>query len=80
MLTLAISGIDIKTFALSTSFLEDNKNVIITLDANKTENIIFIDSHLPINLKEYKYFLETAKEEIKGLFNRFKKVLIRKLI
>ena len=80
MFALSISGIDLKTFALTTGFNENNKNLIITLDANKTDKIIFLESENSFSLDEYNTYVEKSKEEISELFNRFKNVLLKKIM
>ena len=80
MLTLSLSGIDLKTFALTTSFILRQTNLIISLDANKPENILMLESNSSLDLEVYKHYFQSAKDEIVELYNRFKKVLYKKLI
>lgn len=80
MLALSISGIDLKTFSLSTSFYENDTTLLISLDANKPDNILLIESSVPLKLKIYKEYLEKAKEEVTVLYKSFKKALLNKLI
>jgi hypothetical protein len=80
MLTLSLSGIDLKTFALTTSFNLRQTNLVISLDANKPDNILLLESNAPLDFEVYRHYIQTSKEEIVELFNRFKKVLYKKLI
>jgi hypothetical protein len=80
MLTLSLSGIDLKTFALTTSFNLRQTNLIISLDSNKPENILMLESNTPLDFEVYRHYIKTAKDEIVELYKRFKKVLYKKLI
>jgi hypothetical protein len=80
MLTLSISGIDLKTFSLSTSFYENDTNLLISLDANKPDNILLIETSVPLKLSVYKGYIEKAKEEVIVLYKSFKKALLNKLL
>jgi ribonuclease PH len=79
MLALSISGIDLKAFALTTYFQKDEKNLIISLDANKTDNVLLVESNKPFKLKEYKDIIQIAQTEIAEIYQKFKRVLIKKL-
>lgn len=80
MLALSISGIDIETFALTSCFSENGRTINITLDSNKPDNILLIDSNVPLKLNEYMEYIEIAQNEITELYKKFKQVLIKKLI
>jgi hypothetical protein len=80
MFALSTSGVDLKTFALTTSFNLRETNLIISLDANKPDNILLLESSVPLHLDVYRHYIKTSKEEVVDLFNKFKKVLYRKLI
>jgi hypothetical protein len=80
MLALCISGIDLKTFALTSCFTQDKKNVIISLDANKTENILLIEASVPLKIEEYKNYITKAQDDTSILYQKFKKFLIKRLI
>jgi hypothetical protein len=75
MLTLSLSGIDLKTFALTTYF----DDLIISLDANRPDNILLIESEKPRKTRELREAIESAQLEIKNLFDKFKRVLMRKI-
>jgi hypothetical protein len=79
MFALSISGIDLKTFALTTSFNLRETDLLISLDANKPNNILLVESSIPLKLEVYRHYIQTAKEEVKELYNKFKKVLLKKL-
>lgn len=79
MLALGISGIDLKTFALTTCFIEQEKNVIVTLNANTPENILLVEASSPMKINDYKIVIEKAKGDVVELFKHFKKALINKL-
>ena len=79
MFALSISGIDLKTFALTTSFNLRETDLLISLDANKPDNILLVESSIPLKLEVYRHYIQTAKEEVKELYNKFKKVLLKKL-
>jgi hypothetical protein len=79
MLALGISGIDLKAFALTTYFEKNDTNIIVSLDANKSEDILLLESDKPLKIKEYKELLQMAQVDIGQIFNSFKKVLIKKL-
>ena len=79
MFALSISGIDLKTFALTTSFNLRETDLLISLDANKPDNILLLESSIPLKLEVYRHYIQTAKEEVKELYNKFKKVLLKKL-
>jgi len=80
MLALSISGIDLKTFALTCCIKENGKAVTISLDSNKPDNILLIDSITPLKFKEYIEYIQLAQMEITDLYKKFKQVLIKKLI
>jgi hypothetical protein len=80
MLALSISGIDLKTFALTSCFIEDEKTVTISLDSNKPDNILLIDSSTPLKFNEYMEYLALAQAEITELYKKFKQVFIKKLL
>jgi hypothetical protein len=79
MLALGVSGIDLKAFALTTYFEKGDTNVLVSLDANKTENVLLVESSKPMKVKEYKEILQMAQVEIGQIFKKFKKVLTKKL-
>jgi len=82
MLALVLSGIDLKSFSLCTFFQDEAKSLelIISLDANNPENIMLIESNLPLKMEMYKKYLEKSKDQVMELYKRFKKVLLKKLI
>jgi len=80
MLALCISGIDLKTFALSSSFVDNNLEMIISLDANKPDNILLIESNMPLKLHLYQYYLGQSKSEVMDLYQKYKKVLLKRLV
>jgi hypothetical protein len=75
MLALSISGIDLKTFALTTYF----DDLIISLDANRPENILLIEAVSPRKATEIRDLIENAQTEIRKLFDKFKRVLMKKI-
>ena len=77
MLALSLSGIDLKTFALTTFFIE--KNLIISLDSNRVDNILMIETDIPIKLDDLKASIEKAKEQISSMYRRFQKVMMKKI-
>ena len=79
MLALSLSGIDLKTFALTTGFNEDHSNLLISLDANKPDNILLLESSKPVKIEVYKEFIQNAKNEVNDLYKRFKTVLLKRL-
>jgi len=80
MLALSISGIDLKTFALTSCFIEGEKTVTISLDSNKPDNILLIDSNTPLKFNEYMEYITLAQVEINELYKKFKQVFIKKLL
>jgi hypothetical protein len=79
MLALSISGIDLKAFALTTYIERGDNNVLVSLDANKTENVLLIETNSPMKIKDYKEVIQVAQVEIGQLFSKFKRVLVKKL-
>jgi hypothetical protein len=79
MLSLSISGIDLKAFALTTYFQDGGDNILVSLDAHKTDNILLIESSKPLKKKQYMEYIESAQNEITGIFDKFKKHLSKKL-
>lgn len=79
MLALSISGLDLKTFALTSCFVDDEKNVIISLDANKKENIILIESNIPLTYNDYEEYINKSQTHVEKMHKRFQKILIEKL-
>lgn len=75
MLALSLSGIDLKTLALTT--FEDD--MIISLDANRPDNILLIESDKPRKAMDLKDSIESAQIEIKKFFDKFKRVLMKKI-
>jgi hypothetical protein len=81
MFALSISGIDIKTFGLTTLCSDDdNSNLTICLDANNLDKILLLDSENALNLNEIKKYVEKAKQEILELFAKFKTILYKKIL
>lgn len=79
MLALSISGVDLKTFALTKASVEDKHNILYTLDANRPDNVLLVESNSPMKLELYRRYFEQSKEEVKCLYEKFKAVLFRKL-
>lgn len=68
--------------ALTTYFgdKEDKIDLLVSLDANKPNNILLLESSFPMQINKYKAYLEKSKEEIIDLYAKIKKVLLKKLI
>jgi hypothetical protein len=79
MLALSLSGIDLKTFALTSSFIHNEKNISISLDANKMENILLIESSVALKIDDHIKYINEATKIISELYKKFKTVLLKKL-
>ena len=77
MLALSLSGIDLKTFALTTFFIE--KNLVISLDSNRVENILMLETDIPIKLDDIRQSIEKAQEEISNMYKRFQLIMMKKI-
>ena len=77
MLAFNLSGIDLKTFALSTYFIKDTIECLICLDTNNFNNIIMIESNQSIQIDDYKLFYVEGKKEVSHLLEKFKSLLIK---
>ncbi len=80
MFALGISGIDLKTFGLTTLCTEDNLNMTICLDANNPEKVLLLESEDALNLHQINEFVEKSKLEISDLFAKFKSKLLKKIL
>ena len=86
MLALNLSGIDLKVFALTTKLTLNSlnsvgvNNILITYDANNTENILFLDSEEPLSIEEGESVLQKGAEDIQKFYKKCKLFLIKKLI
>jgi hypothetical protein len=79
MLALSISGIDLKTFAISSYFIEENKNILISLDANKKDNILLFESSHSLNLEDIDKYISLSQENVEQSYKRFQRILMEKL-
>ena len=81
MLCLSISGISIKIFSLSSYYINQaNLRVILSLDANNLKNILAINSNKSLKIEEYKNIIAKLQEEIRVLYDEFKKIMMKKLL
>jgi hypothetical protein len=81
MLCLSISGISIKVFSLSSYYLnQGDLNFILSLDANNLKNILSINSNKGLKIEEYKNIIAKLQEEIRVLYDGFKKIMMKKLL
>ncbi len=79
MLALSLSGIDLKSFALTTSFNLRESNLLISLDANKPEKVLLLETDKPLKIEIYENYIKQAQEEVNELFGKFKKNILKKL-
>ena len=81
MLCLSISGISIKVFSLSSYYINQaDLNFILSLDANNLKNILAINSNKGLKIEEYKNIIAKLQEEIRVLYDGFKKIMMKKLL
>lgn len=79
MLGLTLSGIDLKSFALTTSFTLRETDLLISLDANKPDNVLLLETDKPLKIEVYEKYIKQAQDEINELFTKFKKNILKKL-
>lgn len=80
MLCLSLSGISLKIFSLSSYKINEDNNIIVSLDANNLKNILNFNTEKALKIMEYKQLLDTLGEDIRILYDEFKKIMMRKLI
>ena len=80
MLFLALSGISIKIFALISFYLSCNLKIILSFDANNTKEILTINSNKPLMKEELMNIIVKSQEEVRELYDEFKKILLKKVV
>ena len=55
-------------------------DLIISLDANIPENILYFDSSRPMDLDSYNRNMSIAKDKVDSLYKQCKALLIKKLL
>lgn len=82
MLCLALSGISLKIFSLSSFYYNASCNLrlIASFDANSLKEILSINSNKPLKKVEYKNIIGKLQEEVRELYDEYKKILLKKII
>lgn len=82
MLCLALSGISIKIFSLSSYYLNAacNLKMILSFDANNLKEILNINTNKPLKKEEYKNIILKSQEEVRELYDFYRKILMKKVV
>ncbi len=82
MLCLALSGISIKIFSLSSYYLNAacNLRIILSFDAHNLKEILSINTNKPLKKEEYKNILTKSQEEVRELFDYYRKIMVKKVV
>lgn len=82
MLCLALSGISIKIFSLSSYYLNAacNLRIILSFDAHNLKEILNINTNKPLKKEEYKNIITKSQEEVRELFDYFRKIMVKKVV
>ena len=79
MISLCLSGIDLKAMVLSKAFNENNNSILLSIDANENEKILNFDSENPLSIEEYENYYNKTIKYIEELYNKIKLILYQKL-
>jgi ribonuclease PH len=79
MITLCLSGIDLKSMVLSKGFCDNKNSILLSIDANENENILNFDSENPLSITEYENYYNKTILYINELYNNIKLILYQKL-
>ena len=79
MISLCLSGIDLKAMVLSKAFNENNNSILLSIDANENEKILNFDSENPLSIEEYENYYNKTIKYIEEVYNKIKLILYQKL-
>jgi len=82
MLCLALSGISIKIFSLSSYYFNAtcNLRIILSFDAHNLKEILSINTNKPLKKEEYKSIITKSQEEVRELFDYYRKIMVKKVV
>jgi len=82
MLCLALSGISIKIFSLSSYYLNIacNFKIILSFDAHNLKEILNINTNKPLKKEEYRNIITKSQEEVRELFDFYRKIMLKEVL
>ena len=81
MMALCLSGIDLQSMCLSKSFynLNNDSSILICIDANEKNNILFIENDKSYSSDEYDKYVNESNKGIEIIYLKMKNFLYKKL-